>query len=320
MWIVYKTTNLVNNKIYVGVHKQVTDSFDGYLGSGKWFRRSVKFHGRYNFIRETLSIHSSMDSAYSEERIIVNEDFLDSGNSYNLRLGGKGGWDVVNKSSYYKEKSKARRLELYGTLMPNCHSTEAKNKRRITNEKKYGNVMGQCHTPEARLKIKSTVDSIYGGIKNILHTEESLSKSKLSKSRNGTDQCLHLNSGPKSKEIRLKSVETRRSKGHFNNMKMHSIDKSKISYSRYSLSGLLLGDFINDRNAEKISGIPRSSIKSNNDPISIWVPKGSSFESKMEMKLINPYKLEYENNNLIRIFKSKLQFTKFYNKVKKCND
>ena len=34
-WIVYQTTNLINNKIYIGVHKTKNPhEFDGYLGNG----------------------------------------------------------------------------------------------------------------------------------------------------------------------------------------------------------------------------------------------------------------------------------------------
>jgi hypothetical protein len=36
-YIVYKTINLINNKIYIGVHKQSGLDFDGYLGSGNTF-------------------------------------------------------------------------------------------------------------------------------------------------------------------------------------------------------------------------------------------------------------------------------------------
>lgn len=31
--IIYKTTNLVNGKIYIGQHRCDTDEFDGYLGT-----------------------------------------------------------------------------------------------------------------------------------------------------------------------------------------------------------------------------------------------------------------------------------------------
>lgn len=33
-YIVYKTTNLINNKIYVGVHRTNPDINDGYIGCG----------------------------------------------------------------------------------------------------------------------------------------------------------------------------------------------------------------------------------------------------------------------------------------------
>lgn len=52
MSIIYKTTNLINGKIYVGQHK--TSANDGYLGSGKLITRSIKKYGKENFIRETL--------------------------------------------------------------------------------------------------------------------------------------------------------------------------------------------------------------------------------------------------------------------------
>jgi len=45
---VYKTTNLINGKIYVGLH--VTDNLeDDYLGSGSQLKLAVKKYGKEKF-------------------------------------------------------------------------------------------------------------------------------------------------------------------------------------------------------------------------------------------------------------------------------
>lgn len=49
---IYKTTCLINNKIYIGKHEGRED--DGYIGSGKLFKRAVKKYGKENFKREIL--------------------------------------------------------------------------------------------------------------------------------------------------------------------------------------------------------------------------------------------------------------------------
>lgn len=54
--IIYKTTNLVNGKIYVGQHVCEFDEFDGYLGSGVKLRAAIRYYGPENFKRETLRV------------------------------------------------------------------------------------------------------------------------------------------------------------------------------------------------------------------------------------------------------------------------
>lgn len=54
--IIYKTTNLVNGKIYIGQHHCKTDEFDGYLGSGVSLTNAVRYYGPENFKRETLRV------------------------------------------------------------------------------------------------------------------------------------------------------------------------------------------------------------------------------------------------------------------------
>lgn len=102
-YIVYKTTNLINSKIYIGVHKTINpDEFDGYLGNGIWihkpctfqksktaFQRAVKKYGPSNFKRETLQIFDSEIEAYHLESKIVNNSFIRRSNTYNMVVGGK---------------------------------------------------------------------------------------------------------------------------------------------------------------------------------------------------------------------------------------
>ena len=100
-YIVYKTTNLVNNYIYIGVHKTVNpDAFDGYLGCGVWINRSINYpktafqiavkeFGIKNFKRETISVFNYEEDAYLLEELLVNEEFLKRSDVYNMVLGGQ---------------------------------------------------------------------------------------------------------------------------------------------------------------------------------------------------------------------------------------
>ena len=85
--IVYKTTNLVNNKIYIGIHS-TNDINDGYLGSGVYLFSDLKKYGKENFKREVLYECSSRDIAAAIEASLVNEDFVYRKDTYNLKPGG----------------------------------------------------------------------------------------------------------------------------------------------------------------------------------------------------------------------------------------
>lgn len=87
MYIVYKTTNIINNMIYIGVHK-TNNIDDGYLGSGKIFKSALKKYGKESFKKEVLFIFDNIEDAYSKEKELVNEDFIKSKNTYNLVCGG----------------------------------------------------------------------------------------------------------------------------------------------------------------------------------------------------------------------------------------
>ena len=95
IFLVYKTTNLINNKIYIGIHEtEILD--DDYLGSGLNIQRAINKYGEENFKREILFYCESKEEMYEKEAEIVNESFLKRDDVYNIMLGGNGGWDHIN--------------------------------------------------------------------------------------------------------------------------------------------------------------------------------------------------------------------------------
>lgn len=87
---VYKTTNLINNKIYIGQHR--SDNFDAqYLGSGKLIRRAFKKYGIENFKCEVI------EWCETKEQLIAREIYWihaykaqDKCIGYNISNGGEG--------------------------------------------------------------------------------------------------------------------------------------------------------------------------------------------------------------------------------------
>lgn len=95
-YYLYQIRNVVNNKIYVGVHK-TSNLQDGYMGSGKVIKRAIKKYGVENFEKIILYFFDSYDDALTKEKEIVTDEFLLREDVYNLRRGGSGGFDFINK-------------------------------------------------------------------------------------------------------------------------------------------------------------------------------------------------------------------------------
>ena len=101
---IYKTTNLINGKIYIGQH--MGRKFDKYYyGSGIVIKRAIKKYGRENF-KVKILYRAKIYKRLSEAEII----FIDIYNStnpkigYNRTLGGEGG--TLGRRHTEKEKIK----------------------------------------------------------------------------------------------------------------------------------------------------------------------------------------------------------------------
>lgn len=113
-YIVYCTTNLINNKIYVGQHlTENPDVFDGYIGCGVYitressynkprtaFQHAVYKYGPSNFKRTIIKVFDTKKEALILEAEIVNKEFLSREDVYNEVLGGNSGDTTVSIACY----------------------------------------------------------------------------------------------------------------------------------------------------------------------------------------------------------------------------
>ena len=100
---IYKTTNLLSGKYYIGMHS--TDNLeDGYLGSGTYLRRSINKHGKENHSIEILEFLNSREELAARESEIVTLQEIAKKECMNLKVGGRGGID-----STMRQQSKEKR-------------------------------------------------------------------------------------------------------------------------------------------------------------------------------------------------------------------
>lgn len=110
MGVIYKTTNLINEKWYIGKDQKNNPK---YLGSGKLINFAIKKYGRENFRKEIVAFEDDRQILADLEReIIRHTDAVNDPMSYNIAIGGNGGH---NWGNYPEEQQAIIKLKMKKT-------------------------------------------------------------------------------------------------------------------------------------------------------------------------------------------------------------
>ena len=95
-YIIYKITNNINNRYYIGRHS-TNNINDQYMGSGKAIKNAILKHGIENFTKEIIAETTSAELLWELESEIVNDVVVNDTLAYNMEPGGKSYMDGVKK-------------------------------------------------------------------------------------------------------------------------------------------------------------------------------------------------------------------------------
>lgn len=105
--VVYKITNLINSKIYIGLD---TKNNPNYFGSGVLIKSAIKKYGKHNFKKEILDYCSCVNEL-KEREIHRIDQYLSSVENigYNITEGGDGCVGYKHRNSHIEHMKSLKR-------------------------------------------------------------------------------------------------------------------------------------------------------------------------------------------------------------------
>lgn len=105
-YTIYKIKNLANGKEYIGKH-QTKDLEDGYMGSGVALSKAIAKYGIESFKKEILHVFETEEDMNRKEAELVTEEYCLREDTYNICVGGQGGFSYINREVWTVEKRRA---------------------------------------------------------------------------------------------------------------------------------------------------------------------------------------------------------------------
>ena len=180
---IYKTTNLINNKIYIGQKKSQIFLDNKYLGSGKYLKRALEKYGKENFKVELLEIANSRDKLSKLEIYYIQiYNSTDKNIGYNIAKGGIGGGEVYIHNQFQNRLIPKVSLESYikegwqiGMLPGRKEINHSKTRGLNISKSLIGKPKSVQHIQNHRESLKAAHRHWYtNGISNILLSEDEL--------------------------------------------------------------------------------------------------------------------------------------------------
>jgi len=151
-YTIYKITNKINGKIYIGKH-QTEDLNDSYMGSGKLIQKAIFNHGIEHFQKEILFQFDNEEEMNLKEKELVTEEFIKKDTNYNLCPGGHGGWGYINSNGL---RTKGHSREMHDKISRSLsgrtfdHMSFNMKKSHSEGKIKYDTFTGKTHSDETR--------------------------------------------------------------------------------------------------------------------------------------------------------------------------
>jgi hypothetical protein len=174
MACLYQITNLVNAKYYIGVHACGVlcsrETQCPYMGSGLGIKAAIKKYGQDNFKRDVLAEHDDVQFLYQLEAAVVNEAFVKRSNTYNRKVGGKGGplgnqYGLGNKNNIGRVRPLSERQQISQSMMGKQNSLGTHNRlgHKASPEtlQKMREHCGHSHSVETKQRISATMRQLH---------------------------------------------------------------------------------------------------------------------------------------------------------------